>query len=437
MKQKNKNGNVKQVKAKLNLLNHQFLFVKSTAPFPALVGGFGCGKTESLLYRCLSHIFVYGPLFKKHGCGVYSFGLYEPTFDLVTIILFPRLEELLSTYNINYTLNKTEKIITLHDLNAKIILRTMENPEKIIGYETSDAIIDELDTLKEEKAAEVFQKILARNRKAKPDGKPNTVGVTTTPEGFKFVYKTWKLTKEPEKYVIIQGKTKNNIYLPDDYIPNLLGLYPANKLKAYLEGEFVNLVGNTVYDTFNRELSNFEYKLNQSDTIHIGMDFNVGKMSAVISVIKDKKMYVFDEIFGVLDTPAMIKEINSRYKGRNIIIYPDASGRSRKSVDASKSDLSLLKDYFIVKARSKNPGVKNRVMSVQTMFLNMKGERNLFVYVDKCKNLVDNLEQQVYDSNGDPDKSNGQDHMLDALGYSVYWNFPLGTSGLKVISSPV
>ena len=428
---------VKKVKAKLKLLNHQYEFINSSAPFPALVGGYGCGKTESLLYRAMNLIFKNGPLFKKYNAGVYTIGIYEPTFDLVTLILYPRFEELLSLFNIEYTLNKTEKIISLPLLNAKIILRTMENPEKIVGYETSDAIIDELDTLKEENAENVFNKILARNRKSKPDGAFNSIGVTTTPEGFKFVYKTWQLTKNPDKYVIIKGKTKDNIFLPEDYIQNLMEKYPANKLKAYLEGEFVNLNGNTVYDTFNREDNNFEYIVNKNDVLHIGMDFNVGKMSAVISVIKGKQMFVFDEIFGVLDTPAMIREINRRYSGYRIYIYPDASGSSRKSVDASKSDLNLLREHFIVKARSKNPGVKNRVMSVQTMFLNMKGERNLFINIKKCKNLVDNLEQQVYDANGDPDKSSGQDHMLDALGYCVYWNFPLTHGSFKVISSPV
>ena len=65
----------------------------------------------------------------------------------------------------------------------------MENINRIIGYAHADADIDELDTLKESDAAAAFRAIMARNREVKPNGEPNTIGATTTPEGFKFLYK--------------------------------------------------------------------------------------------------------------------------------------------------------------------------------------------------------------------------------------------------------
>jgi len=46
----------------------------------------------------------------------------------------------------------------------------MDRPERIIGYEHADAVADELDTLTQEKAADVWRKIKARNREKKPDG---------------------------------------------------------------------------------------------------------------------------------------------------------------------------------------------------------------------------------------------------------------------------
>ena len=51
----------------------------------------------------------------------------------------------------------------------------------IIGYEHADADIDELD-IKRDDAAYVWRQVMARNRQAKNG--LNTVGVTTTPEGF-------------------------------------------------------------------------------------------------------------------------------------------------------------------------------------------------------------------------------------------------------------
>lgn len=426
-----------KVRAKLKLLNHQLKFVQSTAKFPGLIGGFGCGKTEALIFRCLSKCFHYGPLFKKHSGKQYVFGIYEPTYDLISTILIPRLEEILTIYKIEYELNKTDKVVYLTGLNCKLLLRTMENPEKIIGFETADAIMDEIDTLPEEKAEEVFTRVNSRNRQKKPDGEPNTCGVTTTPEGFRFCYKKWKLKdiKEPlqkEDFELIKGLTRNNIYLGDDYIATLESQYPAAKLKAYLEGEFVNFTGLTVYEDFDRYENKTEMKINEGMKLHIGMDFNVGKMSAVICVIINNDVFVLDEIFGVLDTPAMIKEILKRYRGYDITVYPDSSGKNRKSVNASETDIKLLKNHFKVLAHRKNPLVKNRVQSLQYMILNMAGIRRLFVNVKKCKNLVENLEQQIYDKNGEPDKKCGQDHMLDALGYFVYWHFGVNRKVARV-----
>lgn len=424
--------------ANIELLKHQKEFVHCQAPFPALIGGMGSGKSEALFFRTMALCFKYGSMFHENHLGVYTIGLYEPlNFHLITVI-HKIFEKNLSKHKIDYRLNKSESILYLPTLNSKLILRTMENPEKIVGYETADTIIDELDTLSEANAAEIFDRVLSRNRSPKPDGEPNTLAVTTTPEGFKFIYKKWALTTEPDKFVMIKAKTSDNIYMPISYIETLKSQYPANKLAAYLNGEFVNFNGETVYADYDRKLHHSDEKAKDYKELHIGMDFNVGKMSAVIGVIKNtnegKQCHCVDEIFGVLDTPAMIKEINKKYKGYKIFVYPDASGRNRKSVGAGETDISLLKEHFNVRVRSKNPLVKDRVMNVQRMLLDMDGNITLFIN-PKCETLMDNLEQQIYDKFGEPDKKNGKDHMLDALGYMLYMLFHKGPRS-KVIKTP-
>jgi hypothetical protein len=93
----------------------------------------------------------------------------------------------------------------------------MDAPHRIIGYEHADADVDELDTMKPDDAAYAWRQIVARNRQKKETAVPILVGVTTTPEGFKFVYETWKKNPKPG-YQIIQAPTESNPYLPDDYI---------------------------------------------------------------------------------------------------------------------------------------------------------------------------------------------------------------------------
>jgi hypothetical protein len=51
--------------------------------------------------------------------------------------------------------------------------------------------------------------------------------------------------------------------------------------------------------------------------------------------------------------------------------------------------------------------------------------RRYRVNPEKCPNLVESLEKQAYNKNGEPDKSTGLDHILDAAGYMVVYRYPL------------
>ena len=406
-------------------LPHQYKFIHSQAKYPALVSGLGAGKTEALVYRTLKFMTQIPNL---------RIGIYEPTVDLLKRIIYPRFEDIFANSGIPYKLNKSDGImqIWMPTGMAEIIFRSMDNYTRIIGYETHHAILDEIDTIPKDKAFEVWVRVLARNRKSFTDPKTgergmNTVGITTTPEGFNFVYNMWvKEHADNPEYELIRGRTADNHHLPADYVSSLRATYPPQLIDAYLEGQFVNMTGQTVYSGFHRESSNTNLTINDfpvSNAIHIGMDFNVGRMSAVVGMKSSeeaiKQLYIVDEFHNLMDTPAMIEAIKARYPDRTIIIYPDASGRSRKSMDASKSDIRLLREAgFRINAPKKNPPVRERVLSMNTLFLNGEGERNLFVNVSKCPNFTEALEKQVYDDNSMPIKD-GTEDINDAAGYLV------------------
>ena len=80
---------------------------------------------------------------------------------------------------------------------------------------------------------------------------------------------------------------------------------------------------------------------------------------------------------------------------------------------------------FTVVVPSRNPLVKERVMSVNGLVLNGEGRRALRINVAKAPTLVKCLEQQIYDDNGQPDKDSDVDHAPDALGYFVYARWPI------------
>jgi hypothetical protein len=402
----------------------QLALVTTKAKFPAFIAGFGSGKTQALIARALVYKFRYPTL---------NIAYYLPTFDLVKKIAWPRFEEELIRLKYMYVLNKTDAELTIIGC-GKVIFRTMDTPTRIIGYEVADSFVDELDTLKEDDARLVWQKIMARNRQKKPDKAPNTIAVGTTPEGFRFVYARWKKSPPSAHYHRIHASTYSNEHnLPRGYIQDLSSEYPAQLVDAYIKGRFVNLTSGAVYPEFSRVKNASKEVVRRSkngmpgDALHIGMDFNVGKMSAIIFVLRDGIPHAVDEITGVLDTPSMIVEIKKRYgTGHHITVYPDASGDSKNTNDASKSDIQLLYDArFNVLYHPTNPAIRDRVLSMNQMIHTPLKGRRFFVDIDACPDFVEALEKQAYDDKGKPDKTGGFDHAADAGGYFIAYRFPV------------
>jgi hypothetical protein len=392
----------------MRLTDAQKAFAGSKEPFPCFCGGFGSGKTFAAVLRAIS-------LKSRIPEDV---AYYLPTYDLVRNIGFPRFGEMFEHFGVRNTLNRAESVFHMHDYGGRILFRTMDTPERIIGYEVAHSICDELDTLPIDKAEIVWNRIIARNRQKSRLG--NSVAVATTPEGYRFVYQRWQRNPAPG-YKLYRAKTMDNAeHLPAGYIDNLRNSYPPQLLSAYLDGEFVNLTAGSVYPEFDRARNHTPAKLEEGEAIHVGMDFNVMNMTAIVSVMRDNLPVTVAELTGVRDTPTMCGMLRDRYAGRSIAVYPDASGKGRHSVDAMQSDMTILKQAgFTIRVAASNPSIRDRVNAVNAIMPKWK------VNTDACPRLTECMEQQAYDKNGDPDKSGGLDHAPDAFGYFIAQRFPI------------
>lgn len=405
---------------KLQMTEPQLEFYQLRDKYPAFVGGFGTGKTETLANCAIRDAL-------ESSSALIA--LYEPTYDLVRLILAPRMEEKLSDMGIRYKYNKQENIIyTSSGQCGDFVLRTLENPARIVGYQSYRAHVDEIDTLKKDQARLAWQKIIARNRQQPAGADPlNRVSAYTTPEGFRFVYDTWGRSPKPG-YRMVQAATYTNPFLPDDYVDSLRDSYPPALIAAYIEGKFTNLNSGSVYPDFCRKLNHTDEVERDREPLLIGMDFNRLKMSAVVYVQRDGHPVAVAEITDGRDTPYMAELIKAQYKdkGHPIQIFPDASGQNSSSKNASESDLSILKQAgFSIRVNSTNPAIADRVNAVNALILNGKGERRLKINTNRCPHLTDGIEQQSYDKNGMPDKSSGVDHLNDAAGYPLAFLYPI------------
>lgn len=409
-------------------------FLQLPHKFRGFVAGFGSGKTWVGCAALCKHVWEWP--------GIDS-GYFAPTYPQIRDIFFPTIEEVAFDWGLKVRTKESDKEVEFYSggrYRSTTICRSMEKPQTIVGFKIGHALVDELDVLPALKAQHAWRKIIARMR-FKVDGLKNGVDVTTTPEGFKFVHQQFvkQLREKPHlkgMYGLVQASTfDNELNLPDDYISSLMESYPEQLIRAYLDGQFVNLNSGTVYHTYDRKLNASQETVQPGEPLFVGMDFNVGKMAAVVHVKRLGLPHAVDEIVNAYDTPDMIRQIRERFwlyadgkysSTREIRIYPDASGDGRRSVNASTTDLALLKQAgFVVIAPAANPPVKDRINAMNAMFCNAEQLRRYRVNEDRCPTYADNLEQQIWDKNGEPDKKQGNDHSNDAGGYFIHKEYPI------------
>lgn len=401
----------------------QGAFLQMPNKFRAFVAGFGSGKTYVGSMAMCKHYW-------EHP-GVNQ-GYFGVTYSQIRDVFYPTIEEVAFNFGLDTTINQGNKEVAFYSgrqYRGTTICRSMDNPGQIIGFKIGHALVDELDTLPLDKARQAWRKIIARMRYNIPSLK-NGIDVTTTPEGFRFCHQMFvqMVQENPElanNYGLIQASTYDNEEnLPEDYIPSLKEAYPAELIDAYINGQFVNLTSGTVYRNYDRIRCGSSETIQQGEPLFIGVDFNVQHMSSKVYVQRPTGFIMAAELDDVFDTPDVIKILKERWAdhGHRIIIYPDASGKSRKTVDASRSDIALLSQAgFAVRVHASNPSVKDRVIAANKAFEAGKVKVN----AKECPTAARCLEQQSYDKNGEPDKSSGFDHSNDAATYPLVYEFPI------------
>jgi hypothetical protein len=406
---------------------------------PLFIGGYGSGKTFIKL-DCAFRDITQFP-----GANI---ALYDPTYDQISINTAPRLEELLVELDMPYKYDKSKHIINLEKY-GKIIMRSMNNPERIVGYEVFRSHVDEIGVVHPNRVEDVWNKIVARNRQKVPrrdadnrkvidikTRKPlleqnRIAGYGTPDDGFGFTYQMWGKDPKPG-YEYVRAPTHSNRELPDDYIDNLRKIYPDALVNAFIEGIWTNFTSGAIYFTYDEDENHTDYtvSLDPKEQLHIGMDFNVYHMAAVVGIIRMGKLFIVDEFIDLRDTPDMIKAIKNRYPEHNVVVYPDATGDSKSSKGSTLSDHKLLKDAgFTIKARPSNPYVRDRIASVNKAF----EDKNVAINKNTCLQLKDSVAQHAYDLNGVPDKKIGHDHPNDAMGYLIHWYFGIKRPQANVV----
>jgi len=414
--------------AEVETLEAQRKFATSQATYPAIIGGYGSGKTTGGLYRIMDL------KIKNQKCPV---AIYAPTYGVLRDVWFDKLEEFAAKYRLKYLLNKSAKEMHIQGM-SKIIMRSLDEPSSIIGFEVADSVVDEIDTMPKAKAEDCWKKVIARNRFKKPYGVKNTIGVVTTPEGFRFAYDRWEKNRTASYEMYRADTRENSANLPENYIPDLIESYDPVLLQAYLSGLFVNMTQGSIYYAFKQEehIVKTPMIVNPALPLNLCVDFNVNPMNWLLTQhISREDIRVLHEISKPnSNTPNMCKEllewVPKNREGKcdlNLVVYGDASGEHRDTrgngTDYTIIDQELRPYFNSVKYRvpEANPAVETRIKCV-----NARLSKNAIRLNPVAKEVKEDFIQCVRNKYGEVDKTDPlRTHASDALGYYIACEFPI------------
>ena len=380
--------------------------------------GFGAGKTFAL---CAKAVFL-GMDNPNTTAAV-----FEPTNIMLRDVWMRAFDDFLEQFGIEHDFRvspQPEYVLHLPRGPVTLICRATETFNRIRGQTLSFVLADELDTSPVEIAQKAAEMMLARLR----GGTKPQLAVASTPEGYKYFYRTFVEQGDREDRRLIKAKTTDNPHLPDGFVESLFRNYDSQLVASYINGEFTNLANTTVYHPFDRDRHWCDTEIKPEDRVFVSIDFNVGACFCEVMVRRGDEFHVVDEHYPK-DTPAVVVLLKERYgdfvERGDLVVIPDAASRQRSTTNAAESDLSLLrKGGFTVKTQSANPQIADRVNAVNVLLL----ADRLRVH-NRCKYLIKSLEQQTYDKSGKPTKGiGGLDDIsgpVDALGYGITYLAPL------------
>lgn len=326
---------------------------------------------------------------------------------------------LLMTLPRQYIHKTNESSLTVTLLNGSTIsLKGAEKPDNLRGRSLDFVVLDEFADMRPEAWFEVLRPSLSDRK-----GSALFIG---TPKGRNHFYDLWTRGVDKETgWSSYQFTTIEGGNVSQSEIEQAKRDLDERTFNQEYQAQFVNYSG-IIYYNFSREES-VRKSVDISDTLHIGMDFNLDPMSAVIATRNGDALHIIDEIviYGS-NTDEMVDEILTRYPKQRLFVYPDPASRQRKTSAGGRTDLSILQNAgFTVKVRNSHTSIRDRINAVNSRLKSTDGIRH--VYIDpKCKQVIQSLERQVYkEGTSQPDKDSGFDHMNDALGYLIDFLYPI------------
>lgn len=282
------------------------------------------------------------------------------------------------------------------------------------------AYVDELDELDTQTAMAVVKSINDRCRQQIEGFRTPFMAYTTSSQGLKGTYQTiMHFQKNGIGYVLMRARTRDNIYLPKDYVDNMYSIYNEKEIDCLLEGKFVSIDSGLVFPDYHPDVNKldsdlYEYCRDNGHTIYIGQDFNgFGNNAVAFAIVEGAIVCIKDYEFP--DIRRAPEVFRYDFPTNEIVWIPDMTYKEHFAEFKKELRLFNIKIAY----RSCNPLVGDRNFACNKLFVAQK----LFI-CPMCKGMESTLMTWQKDPRtGQPNKGGkgAPDHKGDCMGYVVHY----------------
>jgi hypothetical protein len=400
-------------------LPSQSAFHRSEARFKGYSGSIGSGKSAALCHEAIKLSYL-----NPGRTGLIG----APTYPMLRDATLTALTQILEENKLPFELNKSEFVLTMKDTGSRILLRSLDEYERLRGTNLAWFGVDELTYT----AEEAWLRLEGRLRD--PQAKRLSGFAVWTPKGHDWVYRRF-LGKRVEGYQTIQARPFENRYILDqipDFYERLKSSYDEKFYKQEVLGEYLASDSGLVYHSFSQAMHVGELRLELGLPLLWAVDFNVDPMCSIVAQRQGDKIHVLDEI--VMHRVSTYQACDEfwkrfqRYMGCGLVVYGDASGNSLKTTGST--DYQMMQDFFLrtplrmidYRVPKANPAVRDRVLMVNAKLRSASGDVQMRI-APQCKELIKDFEEVVWKAGTtqiDKDRDPKRTHLSDALGYLVW-----------------
>lgn len=298
--------------------------------------------------------------------------------------------------------NKQENT-TLLENGSVIYWRSADQPDRLRGPNLNWFYLDEADYME----VGIWDVMLGRIRR-----NPNRCWLTTTPDGLSG--KGWVKDRIAKKirdgfkdYALITSKTRDNVYLPAEYVRTLEESYTSDFARQELDGEFIDARGRVM----KREWITGTPGIPDEAQYVVGVDLAVGMHGnaddrAIVTVARHESTYYVAEVlygkWSFNETKSRIIDAAERWNAVKVCV---------ENVAYQEVMVQQLRAETLLNVQGVNPRGRNKL----TRFLPVAGKYE-HGYVRHVQNLPGDFIDQLLTFDGE---GKGHDDMVDALVYAV------------------